>query len=72
MAGAGVVDLPGAGAGVFAGAGFDMFSRIDPVPPLPAGARFIESANDVSMKTMAHQVVALERNVAAPRGQNAV
>src|SRR3984957_8792028 len=34
--------------------------------------RLNERVSDVIMKTMAHQVVARERNVAAPRGPNAV
>jgi hypothetical protein len=38
----------------------------------PVGARFTESVSEVIMNTMAHQVVARERNVAAPRGPNAV
>ncbi len=38
----------------------------------PVGARFTESVSEVIINTMAHQVVARERNVAAPRGPNAV
>src|ERR1700689_3352554 len=61
------------GAAGFAGAvpDFEVCSRIEPV--LDWGVeRLKESVNEVIMKTMAHQVVARERNVAAPRGPNAV
>jgi hypothetical protein len=36
------------------------------------GARFTDSVSEVIIKTIAHHVVARERNVAAPRGPNAV
>ena len=46
-------------------------SRIEPV--LVAGVeRLKDSASEVAMKTIAHQVVARDRKVAAPRGPNAV
>jgi hypothetical protein len=45
---------------------------MEPVLNDPVGARFTESVRDVIMKTMAHHVVARERNVAAPRGPKAV
>jgi len=63
---------PGAGlVGFFAVDGC-VSSRIEPVLNEPVGARFTESVSEVIMKTMAHQVVARERNVAAPRGPKAV
>ena len=55
------------GAAGFAGAvpDFEVCSRIDPV--LDWGVeRLKESVSEVIMKTMAHQVVARERKVAAP------
>ncbi len=81
-AGAGCVGF-GAGAGtggfdwagvVFAGAGAGavVCSRIEPIEAAFGPARFTASAIEVIMKKMAHQVVARERNVAAPRGPNAV
>ena len=65
----------GAAGVVFAGAGacFWVCSRIEPVLVLVSdGPRFTESVSDVIMKTIAHHVVARERNEAAPRGPNAV
>ena len=64
----------GAGAGVvfFAGVEDCVCSRTEPVLNEPVGARFTDSVSEVIMKTMAHQVVARERNVAAPRGPKAV
>src|SRR6185437_257272 len=61
------------GGADFAGAfpGCCVCSKIEPVPAC-AGARLNDSVRDVIMKTMAHQVVARERNVAAPRGPKAV
>jgi hypothetical protein len=58
----------------FAGAGADccVSSRIDPVVDVSAGPRFTESVSEVIMNTIAHHVVARERNVAAPLGPNAV
>src|ERR1700683_755439 len=64
--------MGGAATG-FAGAvpGCEVCSRIDPV--LVWGvARLKESVSEVIMKTTAHQVCARKRNVAAPRGPNAV
>src|SRR5215469_9292561 len=59
--------------GLPAGAGFCVCSRTEPVEDITsAGARFTESVSDVIMNTMAHQVVARERNDAAPRGPKAV
>ena len=64
--------MGGAAAG-FAGAeaGCEVCSKIEPVLAWP-DERLKERVNEVIMKTMAHQVVARERNVAAPRGPNAV
>src|SRR5579863_6614757 len=64
--------MGGAGAGL-AGAdpGCEVCSRIEPVVDW-FGARLKESVSEVIMNTMAHQVVARERNVAAPRGPKAV
>src|SRR6202522_2198384 len=45
---------------------------IELIPAPSEGARFTDNVSEVIMKTMAHQVVARERNVAAPRGPNAV
>jgi hypothetical protein len=45
---------------------------MEPVLNDPVGARFTESVSEVIMNTMAHHVVARERNVAAPRGPKAV
>ena len=42
------------------------------MPAASDGARFTESVSEVIMNTMAHQVVARERKVAAPRGPKAV
>src|ERR1700677_4315027 len=64
--------MGGAATG-FAGAvpGCEVCARIDPV--LVWGvARLKDSVSEVIMKTTPHQVVARERNVAAPRGPNAV
>src|ERR1700693_3101161 len=82
-AGAGVVcaggDVVGAceagasgSAGFCAGAGLvPMRSKIEPKPPRCFDWRRT-IVIEVTMNMMAHQVVALERNVAAPRGPNAV
>jgi hypothetical protein len=73
-AGAGT-DAGAVGAGT-AGAGcFDVFENCcNTELPVDATAEFwcMVNAMDVSMNMMAHHVVALERNVAAPRGPNAV
>jgi hypothetical protein len=78
-AGAGGVELAGALAGGVvgfagaAGAVFVVCSRIELLPVLTSvGVRLIESVSEVSMNTMAHHVVAFDRNVAAPRGPKAV
>ena len=73
-AGAGAVGFAVEGAAFLAGAGVEdcVCSRIEPVLNDPVGARFTESVSEVIMNTMAHHVVARERNVAAPRGPNAV
>ena len=69
----GAPGVPGAGAAGLAGAApdFDVCSSSEPVPT-SVGVRFTDSVSEVSMKTMAHQVVARERKVAAPRGPKAV
>jgi hypothetical protein len=75
MAGAGAgADAGDAGAGT-AGADFDVFENCcNTELPVDPTAEFwcMVNAMDVSMNMMAHQVVALERKVAAPRGPNAV
>ena len=59
--------------GFCAGAGFCVCSSTEPVVEIAsAGARFTESVSDVIINTMAHHVVARERNDAAPRGPKAV
>ena len=60
----------GAGA-AFAGDEGIVCSKIE-LPTTVEGARFSESASELNMKTMAHHVVAFVKNVAAPRGPNAV
>ena len=77
---AGVVEgeLAGEGAGaggIVTGAGFgagcETFSRIElPAPTALSVRRTIAKAHTMNM--MAHQVVAFERTLAAPRGPNAV
>jgi len=82
VAGAGVAGAAGAEAGA-EGAGatgadagaLDVFENCCSTElPVDAEVEFwcIVSAIDVSMNMIAHQVVALERNVAAPRGPKAV
>src|SRR6202140_2103034 len=75
MAGAGAgADAGAAGAGT-AGADFEVLENCcNTELPVDATAEFwcMVNAMDVSMNMMAHHVVALERNVAAPRGPNAV
>jgi hypothetical protein len=68
-AGAGGFDCAGV---VFAGAGAVVCSRIEPIEAAFGPARFTARAMEVIMKKMAHQVVARDRKVAAPRGPNAV
>ena len=82
-AGAGVAGAGAAGAGAdagatgdgTAGADFGVFENCCNTE-LPKGAAVefwcMVNAMDVSMNMMAHHVVAFERNVAAPRGPNAV
>src|SRR6202021_1448593 len=61
----------GAGAADF-GAGFENCSRMErPAPPLVVRT-CTAKAMEVNMNITAHHVVALDRNVAAPRGPNAV
>ena len=78
MAGAAGAVFAGAGAAgldvgaVFAGAGAVVCSKIEPISPASAPARFTDSAIDVIIKKIAHQVVARDKNVVAPRGPNAV
>jgi hypothetical protein len=64
----GAAGFAGAGA-LFAGC---VSSRIEPVLDPSLGFRFTERVSEVVMKRMAHQVVARERKVAAPRGPKAV
>ena len=71
FAGAGAAGFAGDGV-VFGGAGAVVSSKIEPISPASAPARFTDSAMEVIMKTIAHHVVARERNVAAPRGPKAV
>jgi len=73
-AGAGI-DAGAVGAGTAGGGCFDVFENCcNTELPVDAEAEFwcMVSAMDVSMNMIAHHVVALERNVAAPRGPNAV
>ena len=53
-------------------AGCSVSSMIELMPAPSEGARFTDNVSEVIIKTMAHQVVARDRNVAAPRGPNAV
>ena len=72
FAGAEGVGVAGAGVTFFAGVEDCVCSRTEPVLNEPVGARFTDNVSEVIMNTIAHQVVARERNVAAPRGPNAV
>jgi len=69
----GVVVEGFAGAGAVA-AGLLYFSRMDrpPLPPPKFMSPRTPSNNEVSMNITAHQVVARDKNVAAPRGPKAV
>ena len=74
VAGAGVAGAAGAG-GAAGAACFDVFENCCKMErPVDAAIVFwcIVRAMEVSMNMMAHHVVALVRNVAAPRGPNAV
>src|ERR1700691_3429877 len=53
-------------------AGCCVSSMIELMPAPSEGARFTDKVSEVIMKTMAHQAVARDRNVSAPRGPNAV
>ena len=57
---------------VFGGAGAEVCSKIEPISPASAPARFTDSAIDVIIKKIAHQVVARDKKVVAPRGPKAV
>src|SRR5690349_3871330 len=61
----------GTGAGVFAGAGFEICCSTEPFCSTALSTR-TTIANAHTMNMTAHQVVACERIVAAPRGPNAV
>ena len=51
---------------------FCVCSRIDPVDGKSPDDLFTDSVSDVIINTIAHHVVARDKNVAAPRGPNAV